>query len=395
MHRGDNIADDVMPIVEAQTLVMLEQIDALPTMMLPRTIIDGEVDYIDLPNWTAGFFPGVLWYIHALSPDNSEMWAREAERFSNFIERGQYHTHNHDIGFIMMSSYGNGYRFYDHKEYVPVVIQSAKTLTKRYRPIVGAIQSWGEVRDVSQIKDPNDKRQCVVIVDNMMNLELLFEATALSGDSTYYNMAVSHADVTMRDHFRDDDSSYQIVNYSLESGKPLHKYTGQGLHDESAWAQGQAWGLYGYTMSYRYTQNPAYLDMAERIARFMIEESNQIEDGVLYWDFDAEKDEIAPRDASAAAIMASALYELYTYVEVEEYRRVADRILTSLSSPEYLAEVGTNGGFLLKHSTGNYPTNYAADEPLNFADYYYLESLYRQKQLNSGVRIGYVAHREL
>ncbi len=390
-YASQNLADVVMPTIEQQTDLMLNQIEELPSMKIPRTVIRNRVKFVDIPDWTVGFFAGSLWYINQLSDNKNDKWLQEAERHTKFLNNGQYIISTHDIGFIMMCSYGNGFRFEDHTDYIPVIIQSAKSLTKRFRENVGAIQSWGAIKDISEIKDPKHANQCPVIIDNMMNLELLFEATALTGDSTFYNMAVSHADVTMRNHFRKDNSSYHVVNYSLITGEALNKRTHQGWKDSSAWARGQSWGLYGYIVCYRYTHDKRYLDMAKKIAKLMIKESKKIDDGVFYWDFDCPKQSDTPRDASAAAITASALYELYTYSDRKVYKATADRLLTSLSSPKYLAEVGTNNNFLLKHSTGHFSAGREVDKPLNYADYYYLESLYRQKQLNAGETIGYVA----
>lgn len=390
-YAAQNLADKVMPTIEKQTDLMLDQIEELPMMKIPRTVVKDKVKFVNIPDWTVGFFPGSLWYINQLSDNQSDKWQYEAERYTEFLNNGQYLTSTHDIGFIMMCTYGNGFRFEGHNDYIPEIIQSARSLTKRFIDKAGVIQSWGPIKDASELEDPKDPNQCPVIIDNMMNLELLFETTALTGDSTFYNMAVSHADVTMRNHFRKDNSSYHVVNYSLTTGEPINKHTHQGWKDSSAWARGQAWGLYGYTVCYRYTKDEKYLEMAEKIAKLMIKESKKVDDGVFYWDFDYPKKSDTPRDASAAAITASALYELYTYSDSEAYKVTADRLLTSLSSPKYLAEVGTNNNFLLKHSTGHFTAGSEVDEPLNYADYYYLESLYRQKQLNAGEEIGYVA----
>ncbi len=392
-YAAQNLADDVMPTIEQQTDLMLERVENLPMMKIPRTVVNDRVKFVDIPDWTAGFFTGSLWYINQLSKDKSDKWLKEAERYTEFLNSGQFMSRNHDIGFLMMCTYGNGFRFEGHTDYIPEIIQSARTLEKRYRPNVGAIQSWGVIKDASAFKDPNDPNQCPVIIDNMMNLELWFATTAMTGDSTFYHKAVSHADVTMRNHFRKDNSSYHVVNYSLKTGEALHKRTHQGWNDDSAWARGQAWGLYGYTVCYRYTRDERYFDMAKKIAKLLIKEAKKVEDGIFYWDFDYPIESDTPRDASAAAVTASALYELYTYSKSKEYKQTADRILTSLSSPEYLAEVGTNHNFLLKHSTGHFNANIEVDQPLNYADYYYLESLYRQKQLNAGEEIGYVEER--
>ncbi len=392
--KREDIADSVLPTIEAQTLLMLESNDKQPTLQSPKSVANGEMRYTSVPGWCAGFFPGTLWYIHALSSQGDESeWATQAKRYCEHMSDGQYITNNHDIGFVMMSSYGNGYRLNGREEFLPEIIQSARTQIKRFRPSVGAIQSWGKLREPSQIINPQDSAQCMVIIDNMMNLELLFEATALTGDSTFYDIAVSHADVTLRNHFREDNSSYHVVNYSLATGEPLQKRTHQGWSDSSAWSRGQAWGLYGYTMCYRYTKDSRYLEQAKKIASLLIKESAAIEDGIYYWDFNCPRSETTPRDASATAITASALYELYGYTSCEEQRSAADRMLRSLSSAEYLSSVGDNHHFLLKHSTGHLPGGYEIDAPLNYADYYYVEALYRQREVNAGRTVGYVAAR--
>ena len=215
----------------------------------------------------------------------------------------------------------------------------------------------------------------------MMNLELLFEASRLSGDSTYYNIARKHADTTMANHFRADNSCYHVVDYDPETGEVRKKQTAQGYADESAWARGQAWALYGYTMCYRYTHDVRYLEQAEKIFNFIFGNKNLPEDLVPYWDFDAPNIPNEPRDASAAACTASALYELSTYLPDKGYKETADRIMESLASPAYRAKVGTNGNFILMHSVGSIPHGAEIDVPLNYADYYFLEGLMRKRDL--------------
>jgi unsaturated chondroitin disaccharide hydrolase len=220
-----------------------------------------------------------------------------------------------------------------------------------------------------------------------MNLELLFEATKLSGDSSFYKIAVSHANITMKNHFRPDYSSYHVVDYDTATGGVRKKQTAQGYADESAWARGQAWGLYGYTMCYRETKNKKYLDQAEHIASFILHHPNLPEDLVPYWDFDAPNIPNEPRDASAASVMASALYELSTYSKNKnEYRKTADKIIESLTK-SYRSAIGENKGFILLHSTGSKPANSEVDVPLIDADYYYLEALLRMKKLNEGKKL--------
>jgi uncharacterized protein YyaL (SSP411 family) len=215
----------------------------------------------------------------------------------------------------------------------------------------------------------------------MMNLELLFEATRLSGDSSFYKVAVTHANTTLKNHFRPDNSSYHVIDYDPETGKVLHKQTLQGFADSSAWARGQAWGLYGYTMCYRETHNKVYLQQAEKIAKYIFSNPQMPADLVPYWDYDAAKLPGQPRDASAAAIAASALYELSSYsANGKVYKKTADKILNSLSN-YYQPRQGDARGFLLLHSTGHKPANSEIDVPIIYADYYYLEALLRQRRI--------------
>lgn len=334
----------------------------------------GEVVYINPADWRSGFFPGSLWYLYKLS--NDEKWKSLAEKYTEKLEEIQYLTNHHDVGFMIGCSYLNGLRFAGIKEYAPVIVQTAKSLSTRFRPNAGVIQSW----DVTGGWQSKRGWECPVIIDNMMNLELLFEATALSGDSTYYNIAVSHADRTLENHFRNDNSCYHVVDYDLESGTVRSRQTAQGYADESAWARGQAWAIYGYTMCYRYTHNPEYLKQACNVYEFIFTHKNLPQDLIPYWDFDALNIPKEPRDVSAAAVIASALYELYTYAPEQKYKETADRIVQTLSTPAYRAEVGTNGNFILMHSVGSIPHNAEIDVPLNYADYYFLEALARKSE---------------
>ena len=212
----------------------------------------------------------------------------------------------------------------------------------------------------------------------MMNLELLFEATRLSGDSIFWHIAVSHADKTLANHFRPDGSCYHVVDYDPQTGAVLHRQTAQGYADNSVWSRGQAWAVYGFTICYRYTKDPRYLQQAQRTLNMLMNHPNLDDDLVPYWDLEAPNIPNEPRDASTAAALASALYEMSTYVADKGYDRLADRILISLSSKAYRAPLGKNGDFLLMHSVGSIPHGSEIDVPLNYADYYFLEALYRR-----------------
>ena len=340
---------------------------------LPRTIgKEGQLVTSGSSWWTSGFFPGVLWYLYEVSGDDSlKMYA---ENFTRRVEKEQYTTDNHDVGFMLYCSFGNGLRLTGNEEYAQVLLQGARSLSTRFRPQVGCIRSWDWNREVWQYP---------VIIDNMMNLELLSWASKYSGDSTFVKIACSHADVTMKHHFRPDYSSYHVISYDTISGQPEKKNTCQGYAHESSWARGQAWALYGYTMLARETGEERYREQAMQIARFIMDHPRLPEDKIPYWDFDAPDIPDALRDASAGAIMASAFIELSQLTEGDFSKRclsVAETQLKTLSSPEYLAEPGTNCHFILKHSVGNFPGKSEVDVPLTYADYYYVEALVRYKR---------------
>lgn len=361
-----------LPFAEQQVQRMIDAMEESGKILSPRTTKNGKIQYTSFQDWTSGFFPGSLWYLYELT--GKEAWKKEAEKYTEALEKIQYLTWHHDIGFMIQCSYGNGLRFANKEAYKAVIIQAAKSLSTRFRPGAGIIQSW----NVTGGWQAQRGWTCPVIIDNMMNLELLFEATALSGDSSFYKIAVSHADQTLKYHFRPDNSCYHVVDYDPKTGAVLHRHTAQGYAHESAWARGQAWAIYGYTVCYRYTKNKAYLEQAEKIAAYLFSHPRMPEDLVPYWDFDAPKIPNEPRDASAAAVIASALYELNDYSKKQNYRKQADRIMTSLSTPAYMAKAGENGNFILMHSVGSIPHGAEIDEPLVYADYYFLEAMARR-----------------
>ncbi len=341
------------------------------SLVVPRTINEvGSLRVVTGGDWTSGFFPGTLWYMYELS--GAELWKEKAIAYTATLEKEQYNASNHDVGFRMFCSYGNALRISQDEAYIPVLVQSAKTLISRYYEGVGCIRSW----------DFNDSVwQCPVIIDNMMNLELLFWASEQTGDSIYSEIAISHALTTLQHHFRDDFSTVHVVDYDTITGEVRQRNTHQGYSDESSWARGQAWGLYGYTMCYRFTRDERFLEQAENIAGFLLNHPNLPEDGVPYWDFNDPGIPDVPRDVSAAAIIASALYELSAYSEKGDmYESEADRILSSIWS-NYRSAEGDNYGFILDHSTGNKPGGSEIDVPLNYADYYFLEALLRKNNL--------------
>jgi len=321
--------------------------------------------------WCTGFYPGSLAYIFEQTQDS--VIKNELKRALKYIEPNQFYTGNHDLGFMMFNSYGNAFRIFKDPEYKPIIFNSAASLAKRYIPSVKAIQSWG-----NYLKS----KDAPVIVDNMLNLELLFWVAENGGDKRYKEIAINHADKTLENHFRSDFSSYHVVNYNKETGKVIGKRTHQGYSDNSAWARGQGWGLYGYTMMYRFTKDKRYLIQAQNIANFILTHKNLPTDKIPYWDFDAPDIPNTVRDASAGALIASALLELGQYTNKKDsklYVENAGKMLISLSSNSYRPKKGTTGGFLLLHSTGGLPLKSEIDVPIIYADYYYLEALKRYK----------------
>lgn len=370
--------EDNIKFASAQEKLQVEQIERSGKILNPRTVKDGKVTYIVPDDWTSGFYPGTMWYMYELTGDSA--WRTYARKYTEAIDTVKYMTWHHDVGFMTQCSFGNGLRL-GESAYKDVIIQAAKSLTTRFRPVAGIIQSW----NVDKGWQSERGWECPVIIDNMMNLELLFNATRLTGDSSYYKIAVSHADKTMLNHYRPDYSCYHVVDYSLADGSIRNKHTAQGFAHESAWARGQAWGIYGFTMCYRETRDPKYLRHAQKAFGFVVNHKNFPNDFVPYWDFDAPKIPNEPRDASSAAILASALYELSTYEKGEYYRGWADKIMQSLACPAFRAKLGENGNFILMHSVGSIPHGNEINVPLNYADYYFLEALKRKRDLENPV----------
>jgi unsaturated chondroitin disaccharide hydrolase len=342
---------------------------------IPRSSrLEGSLRTVNSDDWCSGFFAGSLWLLSDLN--EGDFWKNQAIKWTIPLAKEQYNKTTHDLGFMMYNSFGNGYQRTHNENYKKIIIQSAKSIATRFNPKVGVMRSWD-----------NSSWQYPVIIDNMMNLELLFEASKLSGDKTYKDIAIKHADHDMKYHFRPDFSSYHLVDYDTLSGLPIKKQTHQGYNDASSWARGQAWGLYGFVTMYRYTKDLKYLNHANHIAQFILNNSNWPKDHVPYWDFNHPDIPNTYKDASAAAIISSALFELCRYNNEklkEQYFEEAKAILISLSSENYRANVGTNNNFILMHCVGNLPSGKEKgeiDSPINYADYYYLEALLRFKTM--------------
>ena len=370
-----------------QTDKMLQSVVAPKGKNYPRTMKpDGSLSMTGMYDWTPGFFPGSLWYLYELTGEDK--WKNEAEKWTVSLEPLKTFTGHHDLGFMMYCSYGNAERLASKPEYKDILIESANSLSTRFSEETGTIKSW------NYRKAWNDTTEWFypVIIDNMMNLEMLFYASKVSGDKRFYDIAVKHSETTLEHHFRDDFTSYHVVNYDTITGQALNKATHQGFSDNSMWARGQAWGIYGYTMVYRETKDPRFLDAAVKAVDVYLK--NLPEDLVPLWDFNVGQEGYTPegksyavefqeklKDASAAAIVCSALFELAEYANKKTYTDYAIKMLYTLASPAYRAELGTNANFLLMHSVGSIPHQNEIDKPLVYADYYFLEALVRYKKL--------------
>ncbi len=342
--------------------------DKFPKTYFPET---GKYEFSNSGWWCSGFYPGTLLYLYQQTKD-AELY-KEALRILVPLKKEESNTTTHDLGFMMYCSFGNANLIEPKQEYKDILLTSAKSLATRFSPTVACIKSWD-----------GKPGEYLVIIDNMMNLKLLFWATQVSGDSSFYKIAVTHANTTIKNHFRNDNSSYHVINYNATTGAVQQKKTAQGFADESAWARGQAWGLYGYTETYRETKDSKYLEQANKIANFILSHPNLPADKIPYWDFNAPGIPNALRDASAGAIMAAGLLELCTYVnkkDAKKYFKAAETMLKTLSSAEYKAAAGTNGGFIIKHGLGHNPNKTEVDVPLTYGDYYFIEAMMRYKNL--------------
>ena len=342
---------------------------------LPQTIdASGKLVTSNSDWWCSGFVPGTLWYLYEYNKDPQLLsYARD---YTARLEKEKNNKGTHDLGFMLYCSYGNGYRIAGDNAYRDIMLTGAESLISRFNPTIGCIQSWGA----------NARWKFPVIIDNMMNLEYLFWASRVSGNPKYRDICISHADATIRNHYRPDYSSFHVVSYEPATGQPERKNTAQGFSDESAWSRGQVWGFYGYVVMYRETKDTKYLNHAKQVAAFLLRHPNLPADKIPYWDFNAPEIPNALRDASAGAIMASGLIELSGYVDAalaKEYLDVAETQLRTLSSPDYFAEKGTNGNFILKHSVGSLPGKSEVDVPLTYADYYYVEALTRYQAIKN------------
>jgi len=362
-----------------RTLTELKTDSGIDYTMMPRNIMADEQHWncrkATKEEWCAGFWPGVLWYDYEYTKDKQVL--EEAKNFTHSLKfLSHIPAYDHDLGFLVFCSYGNGYRLTKNPAYKQVILDTADTLATLFNPIVGTILSWP--REVEPRNWPHN-----TIMDNMINLEMLFWAAKNGGNPYLYDIAVSHADKTMKCQFRPDYTSYHVAVYDTITGNLIKGVTHQGYADSTMWARGQAWAIYGYTVVYRETKDPKYLDFVQKVTDVYLDRLP--EDKVPYWDFDDPSIPDAPRDASAGAVVASALLELSTCLPNgtgKRYKDAAIEMLTSLSSDSY--QSGESKPSFLLHSVGHWPNHSEIDASIIYADYYYIEALLRLKRLQEG-----------
>lgn len=375
----ESFVDDALNYCANQTVKSIEslQVDSVADYtMMPRNILQGDKTWscrkAAKEEWTAGFWPGVLWYDYEFTKDPEiKNIAEKYTESLGFLSRTS--AYDHDLGFLVFCSYGNGYRLTGNQAYKKVILDTADTLATLFNPKVGTILSWP--REVEGKGWPHN-----TIIDNMINLEMLFWAAKNGENKSLYDIAVSHADVTMKNHFKPDLSCFHVAVYDTITGKLIKGVTHQGYSDQSMWARGQAWAIYGYTVCYRETRDVKYLEFVQKLTDVYLKDLP--EDMIPYWDFDAPGIPNAPRDASAAAVVASALIELSSLMNNargDAYKASAIQMLKSLSSSDYQSR-DVNPSFLL-HSTGHYPNGSEIDASIIYADYYYIEALLKLKNL--------------
>ena len=380
--------DENIAYAAEQTELMLKATGQPNGKNYPRTMNDkGELITTGMYDWTPGFFPGSLWYLYELTGDS--LWLGRAQDWTHSLERLQTFTGHHDLGFMMYCSYGNAQRLAPKPEYNKILARSAESLASRFSSKTQSIKSW------NYRKAWNDTVEWFypVIIDNMMNLELLCYGSDVSGNPSYRNVAITHANTALKNQFRDDYSSYHVVDYDTITGAVKDQATCQGYSDNSTWSRGQAWAIYGYAMMYRETKDQTYLDASQKMAKWYLDRLPV--DLVPLWDFNVGQEGYEPeeksyakqfpgetlRDASAAAIACSAFFELGQWTGNKIYTEKAIAMLHSLASPAYRAPLGTNANFLLEHSVGSIPHINEIDKPLTYADYYFLEALVRYRNL--------------
>ncbi|MFZ4581585.1 MAG: putative Ig domain-containing protein [Paludibacter sp.] len=343
-----------------------------------KSATDGTLVTVKAGDWTSGFFPGCLWYLYQYTGD--VYWKTNALKWTGNLKSQKTNTNQgHDLGFVMNSSYGNAFRMTGDSAYVPILVESGQTLSNRFSAVVGCTKSWNS-GSWATWSNNTGSWSFPVIIDNMMNLELLFKTSLFTNDSNFYKKACIHANTTLLNHIRPDSSTFHVVDYDNATGLVRARGTKQGLADGSCWSRGQAWGIYGFSMMYKFTRNSVYLNTAKKLLGYYLK--NKPADHIPFWDYNVTTIPNTYRDASAAAITSSALIDLYISTNDSSYLIYAENIIQSLSTTAYTNALGTKANFILSHSTGG-TNGYEPDVSQNYAEYYYIETLVKYLSLDA------------
>ncbi len=373
----DSLITENLQFAQEKITYFIENLDV---NTYPGSIDDeGHLKTIPAKSWESGYMAGILWYLYDYT--HEEKWKVFAQQWTAGLELQKFNKNSHDLLFMLFASFGNGYKITHDELYKDVLIVGSNTLASRYDPEIKYIKSWDVFYKGMPIQFP-------VIIDALMANEMLFYVSSISGDTNLYNIAYNHALNTKRDFFRDDYSTYYLVEYDTVLNTVKEKKTWMGDSNESTWARGHARAIYGSAVTFRETGDSSFLELAEKAADFYMGHPRLPADLIPYWDFDDPDIPNAPRDASAACIAASGLLELANLLPSDEQAKYADfaiRTLKSLASDAYRNKPSENLGFILKHSTGSRTWNIDVDKPKISADYYFVESLVKLNKLKNSI----------
>lgn len=336
---------------------------------------DGFYEATENVEWTTGFWTGVIWLAYEHTGDEAFKQAalKQVDSFLERIEK-KIDVNHHDMGFLYSLSCVAAYKLTGSETAKKAALLAADHLAERYREVGNFLQAWGNVGE------PKEYR---LIIDCLLNLPILYWATEVTGDKSYAEKAENHIRTAMKCVVRPDNSTYHTHFIDMETGEPTYGVTHQGNRNNSAWARGQSWGIYGVALSYRYLKKPEYVDIFCRVTDYFIE--HLPEDLVPYWDFDFDTGSDEPRDSSASAIAVCGILEMAKYLDKEradKYLEAADKMLRALIDHCANTDMKVSNGLLLhgtyaRDSKENTCKNRGVDECNTWGDYFYMEALVR------------------